>query len=63
VKAAHARHLVNIMSKDFKFFKTALLNLIDRILVIEEKDQILKNLYTLLSKFFNEVSRVQAQLN
>lgn len=38
VKAAHSRHLVGMMQKSYKFFKTAFINLIDKILVIEEKD-------------------------
>ena len=52
VKAAQAKHLVQIMNKNFKFFKTAFINLIDKILVIEEKDQMIKNFYSLFSKFF-----------
>lgn len=63
VKAAHAKHLVSIMNKDFKFFKTAFINLVDKILVLEEKDLLIKNLYGLLAKFFAELSRVYAQLN
>lgn len=63
VKAAHARHLVSIMSKDFRFFKSAFINLVDKILVLEEKDLMIKNLYSLLAKFFAELARVQAQLN
>ena len=40
------------MNKNFKFFKTAFINLIDKILVIEEKDQMIKNVYSLFAKFF-----------
>jgi hypothetical protein len=35
VKNSQAKHLIEIMSKNFKFFKTAFSNLIDKILVIE----------------------------
>jgi hypothetical protein len=48
------------MEKSFKFFKTSFLQLIDRVLVIEEKDQLIKNLYTLLSKFFGELAKAHA---
>ena len=63
VKAAQARHLVSIMNKNFRFFKTAFISLIDKILVIEQKDQLIKNVYTLIAKFFQELFKVQAQLN
>lgn len=32
------RHLIEIMQKHFKFFKTAFVNLVDKVLLIEEKD-------------------------
>ncbi len=51
------------MNKNFKFFKTGFINLIDKILVIEEKDQMIKNVYTLFAKFFQELYKAQAQLN
>ncbi len=44
-----------MMKESFKFFKTAFLTLIDKILVIEEKDQLIKNVYTLISKFYSEL--------
>ena len=57
VKAAHIKDMISLMTKHFKFFKTALINLIDRILTLEEKDQIIKSLYTLISKFFSELNK------
>lgn len=47
------------MAKHFKFFKSSFIALIDRVLVIEEKDQLIKHVYTLLSKFFGELSKTQ----
>jgi hypothetical protein len=55
VKAAHARGLVSIMSRHFKFFQTSLINLVDKILVLEEKDQLIKNVYILFGKFYSEL--------
>ena len=57
VKVSQARDLVLIMTASFKFFKTSFINLVDKILVIEEKDQMIKNVYSLISKFFVELSR------
>jgi hypothetical protein len=51
------------MNKNFKFFKTAFINLIDKILVIEEKDQMIKNVYSLFAKFFLELHKAHSQLN
>ncbi len=58
VKTAQARHLVKMMSENFKFFKSSFLTLIDKILVIEEKDQLIKNVYTLISKFYIELLKM-----
>ena len=60
VKISIVRDLVAIMERSFKFFKTSFMQLIDRVLVIEEKDQMIKNIYTLFSKFFGELGRGQA---
>ena len=57
VKVSQARDLVLIMTASFKFFKTSFINLVDKILVIEEKDLMIKNVYSLFSKFFVELSR------
>ena len=57
VKTSQARHLVQLMHKHFKFFKTSFINLVDRILVLEEKDHLIKNVYSLISKFFAELSK------
>ena len=59
VKIGQVRDLLAPMAKHFKFFKTAFLALIDRVLVIEEKDQLIKHVYTLISKFFGELSKTQ----
>lgn len=38
VKVGQARVMVKMMTKHFKFFKTAYIALLDKILVLEEKD-------------------------
>ena len=46
------------MKKNFKFFKTSFISLIDKILVIEQKDQMIKNIYSLIGKFFQELLKM-----
>ena len=63
VKPAQAKQLLQIMGRHFKFFKCSFVSLIDKILVLEEKDQMIKSLYSLISKFFGELSKQQEKLN
>lgn len=63
VKPAQAKQLLQIMGRHFKFFKCSFVSLVDKILVLEEKDQMIKSLYSLISKFFGELSKQQEKLN
>jgi hypothetical protein len=63
VKPAQAKQLLQIMCRHFKFFKCSFVNLVDKILVLEEKDQLIKSLYSLIYKFFGELSKQQDKLN
>jgi hypothetical protein len=63
VKPAQVKHLVQMMCRQPKFFKSAFIGLVDKILCIDEKDQIIKSLYTLISKFFSELLKQQEKLN
>ncbi len=63
VKPAHVKQLIRIMCNHFKFFKSALINLVDKILVLDEKDHMIKPLYSLISKFFTELMKQHEKLN
>jgi hypothetical protein len=55
--------MVSLMTQHFKFFKSSFLLLIDKIVVLEEKDVYVKGLYKLLECFFQEISKNLAQLD
>jgi hypothetical protein len=59
------KHLILMLSRDndFKFFKTSFISLIDKILILDEKDLMIKSVYSLVSKFFNELSKQGDKLN
>ena len=63
MKPAQAKQLLQIMGRHFKFFKCSFVSLVDKILVLEEKDQMIKSLYSMISKFFGELSKQQEKLN
>ena len=44
------------MKEKFKYFKTAFILLVDKILVNEEKDKVIHGVYTLISKFFHLIA-------
>eukprot|EP00347_Sterkiella_histriomuscorum_P002311 403368647 len=57
VKSAHVKTLINMMHKYYKCFKMSFLELLDKIIVFDEKDHQMKGLYKLLEKFYNEISK------
>ena len=63
VKVGQARLMVKIMTKHFKFFKTAYIGLLDKILVLEERDQFIRKLYTLCGMFYQELKATYQKLN
>lgn len=45
------------MHKYFKYFKSAFLLLLDKILTIETKDNMIKGIYKLLERFYSEIAK------
>ncbi|CDW89230.1 at hook motif family protein [Stylonychia lemnae] len=59
VKSVHVKALIQIMHRYFKYFKHSFLNLLDRIICLDEKDSMIKGVYKLLEKFYSEMSKNQ----
>ena len=47
--------------QSFRYFKTAFLALIDKIILLEEKEKHLRGVYNLLSKFFHELATLKPE--
>ena len=60
VNAAQIKTMIDLMKKHYKYFKTSFTTLLDKVLIIEEKDTHIKGVYKLIDRFYLELSKTKA---